>query len=303
MLCILCGRPKRHLFSSHDQARRMDQTKYDVWWCDSCDFGRIVGDFTPKQVAEFYDFDYYTHGQKQTTPSLSLWQKIKLHAAWRVDRGSDFAADDVGSAKSVCDVGCGAGARLKALKEIGCDVVGIEPDPAARRIASAVCRVHDGTAESIPTDVPRRSFDAVIMTHVLEHCINPGAAVKNVSSLLKQDGRFIVEVPNNAAKGFWTYKENWPWSDIPRHLNFFTEKSLRSLLENCGFTIERADYAGYCRQFSPEWPSSLSLLVRTAFTAPAQKYDSIRLTARAEVRPHGSTMPECYRSILDQHRA
>jgi SAM-dependent methyltransferase len=285
MRCILCNGDTRHLFTSRDKLRPSDIRDYEVHWCDACALGRIAGDFTPLQVGQFYDVDYYTHGGPPTgTEMPRLPQKIAIHLAWRADRGSDFTASDLGNIGTVCDIGCGSGSRLAALKESGNRVQGVEPDPKAREIASKICTVHDGTAELLPNDISKHSFDAVIMMHVLEHCIDPIAAVSNVKSILKDCGKFIMEVPNHAATGFWTYKGEWPWSDIPRHLNFFTEKSLRKLLMACGFTIEKTNYTGYCRQFLPGWPWSFLLLATTAFAKPSKKYDSIRFTATPDYK-------------------
>lgn len=41
-----------------------------------------------------------------------------------------------------------------------------------------------------------RKFDAIVMSHVLEHIHNPSSALENVLSLLNPDGVLIVAVPN-----------------------------------------------------------------------------------------------------------
>jgi SAM-dependent methyltransferase len=181
-------------------------------------------------------------------------------------------------------------------------VFGIEPDPAARRLAEKAGEVFDGTAEALPGAIAGKQFDVVLLSHVLEHCIDPVAALKNVKGLLAPGRTAIIEVPNNAAPGFDTYGPGWFFADIPRHLQFFTENSLRKALAHAGLRVTRAIYTGYTRQFSPQWLAAQTeirehiglgsneawktnawlLLAKTAFARPAKKYDSIRVHAMRE---------------------
>jgi SAM-dependent methyltransferase len=205
-----------------------------------------------------------------------------MHLAWRRDRGLDLAADEVTCAKAhpaLCDVGCGGGPAMAKFKQAGYEAVGIEPDAAARAIAARSGEVFEGTAEVLPNAIEGRKFDVVLLSHVL--------AV---------DGTAIIEVPNNAALSAETYGPAWFFADVPRHLHFFCEQSLREALERVGLKVRRTIYTGYTRQFSPEWlaaqasirarigadgrePSPWLLLARTAFARGERKYDSIRVHA------------------------
>jgi len=302
MLCVLCGGPVRYLFSARDYRRPADRAEYSVNWCDNCEFGRLEGNFTPTVVQSFYDIPYYTHGFVRAAPNrVTVWERLRCHLAWRADRGANFTPMELGASadRSVCDIGCGGGENLDALKNAGFRVVGIEPDGKARSLSSQIAEVFDGTAEQLPSQIHGQDFDIVLMTHVLEHCVDLRATLKNVCSILKPGGSVVIEVPNNAAKGFVTFGSIWPWSDIPRHINFFTERSLRSLLHSHGLEITSVRYAGYFRQFAPDWINTQTeiwasigtgsqpkfglaawlLLVQTALTQRCRKYDSIRVHA------------------------
>lgn len=136
-----------------------------------------------------------------------------------------------------------------------------------------------------------------MLSHVLGHCIDPVAALTNAMSLLASQGRLLVEVPNNAELGFRKYRQCWPWSDVLRHLHFFTQKSLHRILAECELEVERT--RGYWRQFQPDLISeqgriaelvgtkaapgvmeSWLFLLRTAFSAADQKYLSLRVHAK-----------------------
>lgn len=302
--CILCGAQMIPRFSARDHLRPQTMTEYRLEWCARCTFGVIAGDFTSSDVSFFYTSDYYTHAAENRPVESSMrWlDRLRVHLASRADRGVDFTPGEVPRSRStptLCDVGCGTGQSMAALKSKGYDVVGIEPDPVARRLAAKVGKVFDGTAEAIPEAIEGRQFDAILLSHVLEHCIDPAQALSNAKRLLAPEGTAVIEVPNNAAAGFEMYGPGWFFADIPRHLQFFTEKSLRIALENAGLRVIRVYYTGYTRQFLPQWlaaqrqirakigiekdrewaGNAAKLLFRTRSARPAQKYDSLRIHA------------------------
>jgi SAM-dependent methyltransferase len=302
--CFLCGTAMAPRVRTRDHLRPEVPTEYIVEWCAACEFGKIAGEFTPADIANFYTSDYYTH----VAPSQSgkgaapLLDRIRVHLAWTTDRGVDLSPSEVKQMRAVpalCDVGCGSGQAMVAFKQAGYDAVGIEPDPAARAVAMNVGEVFEGTAEALPAAMSGREFDVVLLSHVLEHCIDPATALSNVKRLLAPGGTAIIEVPNNAARGLQMYGPGWFFADIPRHLQFFTENSLRKAVGFAGMQVVRVIYTGYTRQFSAEWlaaqrtirmrtglESSAAwvgsidrLLATTAFARPAKKYDSIRIHA------------------------
>jgi SAM-dependent methyltransferase len=291
-------------FKTRDHLRPEDSTEYSLGWCAGCGFGRIAGEFIPGQVAAFYTEGYYTHVSPgdEGHASIRLLDRLRVHIAWRTDRGVDLSPSEVVRSKpasTLCDVGCGSGQAMSAFKQAGYDAVGIEPDPAARALAGRIGEVFAGTAEALPETIAGREFDVVLLSHVLEHCIDPAAALRNVKRMLAPRGAAIIEVPNNGALGFEMYGPTWFFADIPRHLQFFTESSLRKALGQAGLRVTRVLYTGYTRQFAPQWLAAQReirkhtaldrdgtwdgnvwrLLAKTAFAPAARKYDSVRVHA------------------------
>jgi SAM-dependent methyltransferase len=239
----------------------------------------------------------------KNVPATDIRPTTPLPFGVALDFGSPLRIEDwAPNSRSICEIGCGDGGNLRRLKDAGFDVLGIEPDPKAREIASRTCSVLEGTAENLPPQLNERLFDAVLMIHSLEHCIDPVHAARNVMSLLKPGGIAIIEVSNRNSLGMRSYGVPGAWCDIPRHLNFFTEKSLTSLLLKARLQKISAAYDGYMRQFSPGWTASQYamwkvskdpqppanfdrraywLFLRTALAKQEHKYDSVRITARA----------------------
>ena len=285
-----------------------------LYKCSVCGYGAILPRPAESEVSSFYDLDrYYTQGASHM-PDIEpgLLDRVLTKLAWWTDRGTSLAdtlaALGVDRAGLVCEIGCGHASSLVELKALGYQTIGIDPDPKAVAIArSRGITVLEGTAENIPSDVAPHSVEVVLMSHSLEHCIQPALVVANVHRLLKPGGRFVCEVPNAGCTHFAWMGVCSEMFDVPRHLSFFTRSSLAALLERSGFEISSVDYEGFVRHFLPSWRAteenirsevekvdqlprrkhtlltSALLWLFTFAAAPDKKYDSLRVTARSVI--------------------
>lgn len=282
-------------------------------WCRACDVGLMRRSLTAEESRASYDMAaYYTHGQSHFPEvSASPAERVLVKLAWLTDRGRMMDAGRLLALQPdparVLDIGCGGGDFVATLAAPGRALHGVEPDPEARKMATARgVEVEAGTAEAIPPATAALTFDLVVMTHVLEHCADPALALRNVRALLAPGGGFYCEVPNCAALHFQTYSEISEMLDVPRHVHFFTGRSLRRLMEQAGFEIIEDVHHGHTRHFEPGWrawenlvhqrlrdhggarqtprrtlPRDLGLVARSALAAPDRKYDCVGVFVRA----------------------
>lgn len=282
----------------------------EVHWCETCEYGQVWPRPDPDEIRDFYPDGYYTHSESDDRTQAPSWMsRLRQHLAWRTSREQ---ADSPGFLRSflsespslsICDLGCGNGSALVPFRQAGFEVVGVEPDEQARMIATNLLdELHAGTAETATAVLPGRRFSCVRLCHSLEHCHDPSRAIDQALALLAPGGVLMLETPNCAARGFAQQEGCWPWTDIPRHLNFFSEKSLRKACDVAGLEVEVCDFRGFGRQMSDDWlaeeakidsilrPEGPAAPVRArawrsllagVFAPRAHKYDSVYLIARS----------------------
>lgn len=133
------------------------------------------------------------------------------------------------------DVGCGSGALIEMMHSMGWSAEGVDNDAVAVKHArSKGLRVNLGTLEA--QEYPENHFDAVTMSHMIEHVHDPLRLLSECHRILKPGGRFVVVTPNGKSWGHKLFKEAWRGLEPPRHLHVFTPLALRHLAEKTGFS-------------------------------------------------------------------
>jgi 2-polyprenyl-3-methyl-5-hydroxy-6-metoxy-1,4-benzoquinol methylase len=177
---------------------------------------------------ELHSTQYYRNGEGVRFASPFEWL-VEGMRRWRVHRLSHF----VRSGRAL-DIGCGSGRFLRALRQTGWEVAGLELNDdtatAARTVHGLIVETELGAFADI-------SFDLITITHVLEHIRDPHQMLVSCARLLKPGGVIAVAVPNiDSWQARWT-RGNWFHLDLPRHLWHFSETSLSSALNELGFEL------------------------------------------------------------------
>lgn len=135
------------------------------------------------------------------------------------------------------DVGCGSGVFLHRMYQLGWSATGLDFDPKAIENA----RLKYGTDLTVMhTDLPGakfpdNSFDAVTMSHVIEHAPDPITLVTECRRILRPGGRVVITTPNIRGNGHKIFRDCWWGLDSPRHLQVFSLAALRECARKTGF--------------------------------------------------------------------
>jgi 2-polyprenyl-3-methyl-5-hydroxy-6-metoxy-1,4-benzoquinol methylase len=133
---------------------------------------------------------------------------------------------------AVLDVGCGSGAFLFQLKQrfphdyqiLGTDVSGPPLDYAASQAVSVA------RGNFLELAFKETKVDAITFWAVLEHLSEPKRFVEKAASLLKEGGLCFVLVPNMSSLAVKLLGRRYRYI-YPQHLNYFTDNTLRRLVE------------------------------------------------------------------------
>ena len=133
------------------------------------------------------------------------------------------------------DLGCGSGLWLASMRELGWRIDGVDFDPrAVQAAAERGLAVRCGSLEQ--QNFPNETFDAVTMSHFIEHLPDPVRTLQECARILKPGGRLILWTPNTSSLGHRLLKQHWRGLEPPRHLHLFSPPSMRTLLERGGFS-------------------------------------------------------------------
>jgi SAM-dependent methyltransferase len=190
------------------------------------------------RAEDTYPADYYTHAPADPGLASRLLATVKRS---RVGQALGYVMYLQGVRPGrLLEVGCGSGERLSEMRARGWDVHGVEPDATAAAVARDHYRVPVVTGTLDEAALPPATFDAVVMTHVIEHVADPLPLLRACRAVLRPGGRLVVTCPNLAAFGHRRYGAAWIALDAPRHEHVFTRASLVALARKAGFETLRA---------------------------------------------------------------
>lgn len=134
------------------------------------------------------------------------------------------------------EIGAGNGAFLTELKKMGFEsVIGFEPSSAAIAAASSAARgmLREGIMEA--DKLPPQTFDLIGCFQTLEHVRDPLQIARDIHGLLRPGGVVVFIAHNYRGLLNSLLGRRSPIMDI-EHLQLFSPRSVRRLLENAGFT-------------------------------------------------------------------
>jgi SAM-dependent methyltransferase len=260
--CPVCGATARATVyrGLRDRAFRTAPGEWTMVRCTSCDSAFLDPRPTPATIGLAYR-SYYTHADAAAPPPPVGALRARLahdyrRARWGYEhgapiRGGRLVAKLFPSRGAIVDrelrhlpatpggrlldVGCGDGAFMSAMAGLGWRAEGVDPDAAAIEGArAAALDVTEGTLAAVDDAEHASRYDAITMSHVIEHVHDPAEDLQRVHRLLRPGGLLWIATPNLEALGHRRFGRDWLGLDPPRHLVLFTHASLDGLLRRTG---------------------------------------------------------------------
>lgn len=264
--CPSCGGQGDILYENlEDIVFQCAPGQWEIKCCRDCKSGFLDPRPTERSISRAYDV-YYTHGvneanlESKVLPSVGLLRKAingRLNLVYGVRREPasrvlgkiltlipfvQSAFDPLGRSlhcpprvgATLLDFGCGDGRFLAFAREMGWNVTGVDFDEKAVATAQALgLDVRCGGFEVLEAN---QKFDAITMSHVIEHMHHPLSTLEKCYDLLNPNGIISVETPNFESYGRLRFRNFWRGLEVPRHLIIFTEHALHQALLKAQFT-------------------------------------------------------------------
>jgi len=219
-LC-LCGLEDFGVLAEFDRYRIRLRTVI----CRRCGLIQSMPRMTEAATASFYASDTYRilYGPELLEMTPAIFDAKAASFAPRYD----FISKVIGrEPRSVLEIGCGGGWNLWPYHELGVPSVGYDLGPTL--VAYGRSRGLDlreggiGSIDVAPTEL-------IILSHVIEHFLDPVTDVARIASHLRDDGMAYIEVPNAEAFCVGGLQN--------AHNFYFSPRTLRAYLAAAGLTV------------------------------------------------------------------
>ena len=239
--CMVCGHAGfRALFTATDRLYLTTARDFQVVACEECGLMRLEPQPPPEDLRRYYPAHYwYTPDSSVASGLEEAFRRLVLRDHVRFVSRALAACGESGP---VLDVGCGGGLFPRLLRQRGWRAMGLDSSAEAAAVAWRTNGVPVICGDLARAPLAAGACAAITMFHVLEHLYDPRAYLESARSLLKPNGRLIVQVPNAACWQFRLLGRRWNGMDVPRHLVDFRARDVAALLEAAGFEVLRRKY-------------------------------------------------------------
>jgi len=202
-----------------DISNMFDELKsVNYFQCTNCFLGffnpQITGDDDfYSQLSQEINFNYYGHGGKTEF---------------------EYAKKIISTGSSVLDIGAGVGLFSNYL-DSSVKYTGIELSSKSVEIAKKnKVNIIKSTIEEY-VESSKRKFDFIVCFQVLEHIKDVHSFIESVKTILKDEGKLIIAVPNN--NSFINKTPNHILNLPPHHVLHWNQESLERLANEFKFSV------------------------------------------------------------------
>lgn len=230
MGCTICRSEKISLANQFDD--------YAIMECGDCKYAMVDPMPDSETLDRLYNSKAYfdTH-MRYNFETITDTEIDKLVQQQFIFHTAMLKGVEVNAGKKMLEVGPGGGFALKAFTLMGYEVMGLETSEVAssfikKRLGLQV--INSSIEDYDPTQYGK--YDLILLNHVLEHFIEPEAAMQKLRLMLAPGGLLYIRVPDHDSYDRRAYGKAWP-AYAQYHISNFSEKSLSILLKRNGLKI------------------------------------------------------------------
>ena len=191
--------------------------------------------------------DYYASSDQADEWEVEHYVRIDLNA--KALQGKEAFADQLtrsnGRPGRLLEVGCASGWILKAARDRGWEVKGIEAAPKFSRYArdELGLDIFAGAVSELDPE-GEEPFDTIIAFDVFEHLHDPVGDLRVLRRLAHGGSRLMITTPNISSLCAHGYGLRWR-QILPSHINLATHEGIRAALERSGWKLDHLSEPKY----------------------------------------------------------
>jgi SAM-dependent methyltransferase len=214
---------------------KFNRNGYLVHLCRTCGVEFLFPQPTDEALSSIYTTNYFLGSESDV--AARRVSELK-HSTGKLYL--DVIASYVRSSHPrLLEIGCGSGDFLAEAQSRGFCVEGLEVSEHAAEVANTRLgkdAVRVGFLED--TSFSEQSYDIVAAFDVIEHVRNPKKTLARIHALLKPGGMVAIVTPSLDSWSRRLLGRHW-MEYKPEHITYFSERSLKQLLEETGFGKSR----------------------------------------------------------------
>ncbi len=220
--CPISGSKQAYLVSEKD---RHGQHLRNVISKES---GLIFVDPVPfENTEEFYKTEYRKSYKGLHRPKPKHVYRAGGNALQRYERIKSLVSDHA----NILDAGSSSGEFVYLMKSRGFHAQGVEANRPYAEYSQKELGI-DVSVQPFSEFRTEEEFDLISMFHVLEHLEHPIRDLTHLCKSLKNDGVFIIEVPNILYPDM-AFRNKWH----PGHLFSYSQETLSALVQTVGLQV------------------------------------------------------------------
>lgn len=235
LTCNLCGSTERKPFCPEND-RGLVQ-------CQNCSLVFVNEQPDAEELYTLYDASYFNNeesGEVGYTDYIQDETNIRLTASKRLDHLEQFI--DSGT---MLDVGCAMGFFMDEAAKRGWQVTGLDVSEFATEYVQERFGHTAYHGSLLDVELPEAPLDMVTMYDVIEHVPDPMGYIERVAEILRPGGVFELATPDiHSLPARLTGKRWIGYKLSEEHVYYFSEATLRTMLERAGFEVLHTRHIG-----------------------------------------------------------
>lgn len=245
MECKICGcKENKIIYNGVIRDGAIEHYTRDVVKMMQCSSCGVIWHDVIKNTESYYETEEY----RKSLDGAALEEVFyRTYDKENIDK-LRYTGTELFRGKTICDIGCGAGAFLDCVAGGAGKTIAIEPSQAFRRVLEKKGYFTFDYAKSAYNDWMGK-IDVITSFDVIEHVEEPEEFILDVYNLLKEGGEGIIGTPTDAPVMRSLLGEDYERELLfsTQHLWILSEESMKIMAARCGFRGSDISFKYYQR--------------------------------------------------------